>query len=271
MKAVLAALAVIAGAQSGADLESVLDRLDAYLERYESELSTVVADEQLIQETDGRLMGSRRSRRLNSEVAFVRLPAGLEWLGFRRVHTVDGKPLPDTKTLAELLAANSDDGFKQAGLLVDDSAKYNLGNPRTTNMPNLPLELLSRKYQHRYEIKLKRRGRMRGHATDEIELTEIGDQPIVYNEGRQMKTKVRAWLDAASGAIWRAEIEFRVPGDNRNPVWLRVDFTENRELQMLVPIEMRERFNWVADTGTGVAHYSNFRRFQTSARIVPQP
>jgi hypothetical protein len=253
-----------------ADLDAVLERLDSYLEKYESELSTVVADEELIQETDGRLV-SRMTRRLHSEIAFVRLPAGLEWLGFRNVQRLDGKPLIGVKPLAELLATTSADGLKQASILVNESAKYNLGNPRTTNMPNLPLELLNRKYRHRYNTSYTGRSQLRGHATDEVELVEIGEDPIIYNEGRQMKTRVRAWIDPSSGALWRAEVEMRVPGDRRNPTWLRVDFAPEKGLQIMVPVAMRERFNWVADTGTSVATYTNFRRFQTSARIVPQP
>ena len=154
---------------------------------------------------------------------------------------------------------------------MNESAKYNLGNPRTTNMPNLPLELLSRKYRHRYDPSHQGRSKLRGRATDEVELVEIGETPIVYNEGRQMKTHVRAWIDSSSGALWRAEVDMRVPGDHRNPTSLRVDFALDKDLQILVPVTMRERFNWVADTGTSTATYTNFRRFQTSARIVPQP
>jgi hypothetical protein len=270
MKVLCVALIAIGAAAQPVNLDAVLERLDDYLEKYESELSAVVADEELIQETDGRLT-RRQSRRLHSEIAFLRLPGGLEWMGFRRVHRVDGKPLTGAKSLTELLASTGSDALRQAGILVHESAKYNLGNPRTTNMPNLPLELLSRKYRHRYEVSHKGRPRMRGHATDELELMEIGGEPIVYNEGRQMKTRVRAWIDSSSGALWRAEVELRVPGDNRNPTWLRVDFALDRALQMMVPVTMRERFNWTADTGTSLATYTNFRRFQTSARIVPQP
>ena len=116
----------------------------------------MVADEELIQETDGRL-GRRMTRRLHSEIAFVRLPAGLEWMGFRNVQRLDGKPLIGVKPLAELLATTSADGLKQASILVNESAKYNLGIPRTINMPNLPLELLNRKYRHRYDTSHKGR------------------------------------------------------------------------------------------------------------------
>lgn len=262
-------IAIVAAAQP-ADLDAVLDKLDVYLEKYEAELSAVVADEELIQETDGRL-ARRMSQRLNSEIAFVRLPAGLEWLGFRNVQRINGKPLVGVKPLAELLATTGTDALQQASILVNESAKYNLGNPRTINMPNLPLELLSRKYRHRYEASHQRRSTLHGHATDEVELMEIGGDPIVYNEGRQMKTRVRAWIDSRTGTLWRAEVEMRVPGDNRNPAWLRVDFAFDTALQIMVPVTLRERFNWIADTGTTLATYTNFRRFQTSARIVPQP
>ena len=71
-------------AAQAAGLDTVLERLDAYLDQYETELSAVVADEELIQETDGRL-NRRMSQRLQSEIAFLRLPGGLEWMGFRRV------------------------------------------------------------------------------------------------------------------------------------------------------------------------------------------
>ena len=266
--AFLLAVVLLASAQQP-DLDDVLDRLDGYLEKYESELSAVVADEELIQETDGRVT-RKLSRRLRSEIAFLRLPGNLEWLGFRSVRSVDGKPLTGVKSLTEVLATTSADALKQASLLVNESAKYNLGNPRTINMPNLPLELLSPKYRHRYETSLKGRSRVRDRSVDEVVLGELPGTPIIYNEGRQMQTTVHAWIDAETGALWRAEVELRVPGDNRNPAWLRVDFAEEKTLKILVPVTMRERFNWIADTGTTLASYTNFRRFQTSARIVPQ-
>jgi hypothetical protein len=112
---------------------------------------------------------------------------------------------------------------------------------------------------------------MRDRAVDEIELVELDGTPIVYNEGRQMQSRVNAWVDSATGTLWRAEVTLRVPGDHRSPTWLRVDFATEKTLKMVVPVTMRERFNWIADTGTSLATYTNFRRFQTSARVVPQP
>ena len=253
------------------DLDSVFERLDAYLDRYEGELSAVVADEILVQEAEGRFL-QRKTRRLLSDIAFLRLPGEFEWLGFRHVKMLDGKPvMADGATLQELLANTTADTVAQASLLVNGSSKYNLGNPRTVNMPNLPLELLNRRYRHRYETRLDGRGRVRGHAVNVVVLAEIGPPPIVYNGGYNLQTTVRAWIDAESGALWRAEVRMKRFDSKEIPSRLRVEFAVDKGLAILVPIEMREDFFVDLGSGRGQHTYSNFRRFQTSARIVPPP
>ena len=251
-------------------LDAVFEKLDAYLEKYESELSAVVADEILVQEVEGRFL-AKKLRRVSAEIAFLRLPGNFEWLGFRHATIVDGKPVgANGPSLTELLATNTADTIAQATLLVNESSKHNLGNPRTINMPNLPLELLNRRYRHRYTSKLDGRERVRGHAVDVVALEEIGPPPIVYSGGHDLKSMLRAWIDADSGVLWRAEVRlrrFKNPETSR----LRVEFALDKGLDVIVPIEMREDF--FVDLGTGRGHYtySNFRRFQTSARIVPPP
>lgn len=47
----------------------------------------------------------------------------------------------------------------------------------------------------------------------------------------------------------------------------------NDELGMMVPVEMHETFaviGGLSARGDGVAFYTNFRRFGTSGRIIPQ-
>ena len=251
------------------DPDAVLKKLDAYMEKYESELSAVVADETLVQEVEGRLI-PKRVRRVSAEIAFLRLPGNLEWLGFRHAKIVDGKPVgANGPSLTELLATNTADHIAQASLLVNESSKHNLGNPRTTNMPNLPLELLNRRYRHRYTSKLDGRERVRGRAVDVMALEEIGPPPIIYSGGQDLRSLVRAWIDTESGALWRAEVLLK--RFNNDASRLRVEFARDKGLDVIVPIEMREDFP--VDLGKGRGHYTyaNFRRFQTSARIVPPP
>jgi len=77
-------------------LKDVLSRLEQYLATYESELTTLVAEEhyeQSIQPVDGGSSATRRT--LTSEFGFLRLPGRPEWLGLSDTFAVDGQPLPD--------------------------------------------------------------------------------------------------------------------------------------------------------------------------------
>src|SRR5688572_28498621 len=110
MRAALAAavVAILAGmpfdsaqGRQAGDAEAIRDRLDQYLFEYETQLSTVVADERMTQR-DGAARSANRqtaeptkNREIISEVAFIGLPGDAGWLGFRRVVKVNGKALPD--------------------------------------------------------------------------------------------------------------------------------------------------------------------------------
>jgi hypothetical protein len=83
---------------------------------------------------------------------------------------------------------------------------------------------------------------------------------------------VTAWVDAR-GRLLRAEV--RLLGTTPQSVYfeptVQVEFRMHDTLGLLVPTEMREEF-WSAPhrrRGTGEGKYRDFRRFQTSARIVP--
>lgn len=90
-----------------------------------------------------------------------------------------------------------------------------------------------------------------------LDLVELGPPPIVYNGGYDLQSRVRAWIDARTGALWRAEVVMKGQAEILRPSKIRVEFAEDRNLQILVPIEMREEF------------YAG--RFQTTARIIPPP
>ena len=74
-------------------LELLLDRVSAYLLRYEPIISEVIADEDMTQWDRADTAFSRPAghRRLRSEMAFMRLPGDGEWIGFRLVQHVDGR------------------------------------------------------------------------------------------------------------------------------------------------------------------------------------
>jgi hypothetical protein len=276
LKAAMALAFAIGLIAQPADVDAVLEQLDAYLDKYEDELGSLVADEDFRQEIPP-LPGNgtySQKRRLESEVAFLRLPGGSEWFGFRRSKFVDRKPVGDIhQSLANLLSIGNTDTLAQAQLLVAQSSEHNLGLPRTINMPTLPLELLSGHYRHRFEIVHAGTGKVRGRAVNLVDFSEQGSKPIIYTAGHELHSRIRAWIDARTGAVWRAEVVMQGKDRRPGPSKIRVEFALDPKLQVIVPVEMREEFGVanIASRGTGVAKYSNYRRFQTSARIVPPP
>lgn len=115
---IIAALLVSASlsAQSTTSVQPLLDRMSAYLLQYEQHLSSVVANERFQQRVvftrayrNGLPVTSDVRRRLDSEIGFIRLPGGAEWLGFRDVRQINGRDVaPTARRIADAFAAAGD-------------------------------------------------------------------------------------------------------------------------------------------------------------------
>jgi hypothetical protein len=274
-------------AQDSDDLETLLERLGRYLLVYETELSAVVADEHYVQREFGYIRGRRltsnnptdvvRERRLESDVAFLRLPDRSTWFGVRDVKTVDRKPVASSPVrLVELMKQlGRVDIESDAAKIVVASAQHNLGTIRTINMPTTPLEVLHPDHHVQFIFKLRGRDRIDGVDTVKLGFEEF-DVPTLIKGADEAPLFIvgTAWAEPASGRLWRVELVIRPPkeqrGFNMPDSTLRVDFMRHSELQMMVPKEMKEQFYVPRGRGYGEARYSNFRRFSTGARIVPQ-
>lgn len=263
------------------DADAIRDRLDKYLLDYEPKLSTVVADERMTQRDGLGRNGNpdtatpRKDREIISEVAFIGLPGDVGWLGFRRVVKVNGKALNDAgPPLALVLSDGAKDDYDQARLLLGQSAEHNLGFPRTTNLPNLPLEFLHPRNRHRLIHRIDGTEKIRGTPTARMVFEERSTPTIIRRpDGGEMRSLVTAWVEPNTGRLLRAQVKTRdarigvLPYDN--VIW--VDFRQDEGLGMLVPYEMKEDFfAGRFREGTGTARYTNYRRFTTAARIVPQ-
>jgi hypothetical protein len=188
---------------------------------------------------------------------------------------VNGKATKDRGVpLSHLMIEGPSDDYDQARLLLDDSAEHNLGAPRTINLPNLPLELLHPRHRHRFMQEIYDREKVRGIQTVLLRFGEISTPTIIRQpDGRDMKTVVWAWIEPGSGRLLRAQVtaqDAQLSPTVPFSAVIRVDFREESTLGMLVPFEMQETFFVERGTGSGTARYSNYRRFQTSARLVPQ-
>jgi hypothetical protein len=131
--------------------DTPVERMGAYLESYSAQLIAMTADERFEQREvlllEEHVMGERAERpvprpyrRLEADVAFVRLPGSDEWV--------------------------------QATAMTAASSRYNLGAPRTTNMPTVPLDLLHPKHRPDLPKELKGTESIRGVKTSRLGFTE---------------------------------------------------------------------------------------------------
>jgi hypothetical protein len=276
--ALVVTLAASPRGQEPADLDVLLDRLVTYLAGYETALNTVVADERYEQhEVRTGLRTLRHTRRtLESEVTFLRLPGNAEWFGVRDVRKVDGKAVKRTGiTLSELLKNPGVDFVTRAAAIVEASSRHNLGGTRSINMPTVPLEALSAHHHPRFIFRVRGKARIEGVQTQRLDFEEFDEPTLVHHlDGTSAWSRGSAWIEPDTGRLWRAELVVGpdAPGRARRTSLesrLRVDFTHNAALDLLVPKELTEEF-WVpGGRGTGRARYSNYRQFTTAARIIP--
>lgn len=221
------------------DLDVLLDRLATYLEAYEAELSTLIADERYVQEEIYTAPGTQlytprppsTQRVTEAEVLFLRLPGPAPWFGVRDVRKVDGKVVDRAgPSLAELMARPGDDLRKRAEAIVAASSRHNLGGRRTINMPTVPLEALGRNNQPRYEFKRGGRTRIHGTPIVRLEFQEFSEPTLVRGvDGETLWMRGTGWVDPETGALWRAEIvvgpdEPAAPRRTHLESRMRVDF-----------------------------------------------
>jgi hypothetical protein len=280
--AALAAAALVpASAQEVPLLDLLVERLGMYLTEYEATLGALVADERYYQE---EMVQRRRQdglpatrRRIESEVGFLPLPGEVVWFGVRDVRRVDGKAVTGSGiSLSELFTGPGSAFVERARAIVEASARHNLGPRRTINMPTVPLEALSARNHPRFIFTLRGTDRVRGTRTRRLDFEEFDEPTLVQGSGGEnLWSRGSAWIDPETGAVWRAEIIVGPdqPGSYRR-VWLeskvRVEFERHAELSLLVPVQLNEEFWSPFGRGSGRATYTNFRRFGTSARIVPR-
>ena len=274
-----------AGAAQRPGQREVLERLGVYLLGYERQLASLVAEERYQQWVERRRDGDRSDalpaerRTLVSDFGFLRLPGRSEWLGLRDTFLVDGQPVrPRDARLERLLADGSPGALDELRRgIVEQNARYNLGDvARTINVPMLALDLLNPRHRWRFSFRRREDVRVDGRDLWTIAFDER-ERPTVVRGPRGDNRPARgiAWVDPIDGAVLWTQLRLG-DGGGRNPLeaTVTVRYEYSPAVDLLVPVEMRELYDVSAreaeaDGIRAVATYSNFRRFQASARLVP--
>ena len=260
-------------------LKDVVSRLEKYLTTYERELATLVAEEhydQSMQLADG---SAATRRTVTSDFGFLRLPGRPEWLGLRDTFAVDGHAVPDHQRgrLDRLLTEGSNPQ-DLARRIVDENARYNLGGvARTINVPMLALDLLGRRNRGRLSFQKRGEDHLDGRTVWAITFDERQRPTLVKTpDGGNRPVRGSVLVDPSDGSVLQTELEFDDGRGGASPAaTITVVYRWEATLGLLVPYEMREVYRPEANGRTleaidAVAHYTNFRQFHTSVRIVPR-
>ena len=98
------------------------------------------------------------------------------------------------------LASGAARGLRQGAHMLTDSARFNLGTPRTINLPNLPLELLQAQHAGRFSVRIAGSERIRGQRTTKLVFVENVSPTIIRSlDGSDMRSIVSAFVEPEPG------------------------------------------------------------------------
>jgi hypothetical protein len=255
-------------------LDELLDRASRYVEAFQRAFGSVVAEERY-EQTTRRVMGATTTSVqrggggptdtvLVSDFLLVQVP-GEGWLPFRDVFERDGKQIRDRqeRLAALFLNGSSRASFDQARAIMDESARYNIGNvSRNINVPTLPLPFLLAINRKRFQFKSVKRGD--DDPGTVVEFRESGRPTFISTTGgRDLPVSGRFWIDERDGIVLRTELHAL---DTSVEAHITVSYEPDAGTGLRVPVRMEERYRRGRDPVEvrGVATYSRFRRFQVS-------
>jgi len=267
-------LAVADAATAQSRVSELVDRAGAYVEAFEQNFGSVVAEERYQQRLrraaipgnttlQQRGGGGPAETTLVSDFLLVQVQ-GEGWLPFRDVFERDGKPVRDREArLASIFLKGGRDAFEQARAIMNEGARYNIGNiNRNINTPTLPLTFLTARHRHRFEFKLGKRDD--ADPGVELEFRETGRPTFVSTTGgRDLPVRGRFWINEADGTVLRTEMDAVDTGVEAH---ITVTYQKDDGIGLFAPARMEERYRRPRDPieVLGVATYSRFRRFQVS-------
>jgi hypothetical protein len=262
-------------------LPDVLAKAGAYVTGFEQQLSAIVAEEryeQVLSFPKARTPTGPIRRRLTSDLLLVRPPGATAWFQFRDVLSVDGEPVRDRDDrLVKLFVdppATVDDQIRR---ILAEGARYNVGALlRNVNAPVLPLQFLEPKNQERFRFKRTSEatpadmttqppappGRFRiGTEVWAIQFSEQREGTMIRTTAKtDLPARGRFWVEPDTGRVLMTELVLQ---DRHVRGVITVNYQSEPLVGMLVPIEMRERYDRLRDRSVidGFAEYGRFRQF----------
>jgi hypothetical protein len=272
----LAPRAVLSARGAGPEARKSVEQLAAeYVAAYQEQLTAIVADETYTQ----RILDDQepldltavrpRSRSTGGEVFFIFTPGGRGWMAIRDVLTVDGAPVRERTDVREILrtspAAHVGDRMRSY------NARFNIGRiTRNINEPTLALLSLDPGHRSRFRFGAKDREVRDGRELVRLEFDERERPTLIRGlGGESVYMKGDLLVETESGRIWQSRLTTTVDGIK---VELRTEYRLDDRLGLMLPVVFREHYERKRGADDSeeidcVASYSNFRRFEVSARV----
>ncbi len=267
-------------------VEQVIERAGLYLARYADDLSVIIGTEHYAQYMGNEGFERAAKRLLVSEFALVR--ANDDWLGFRDVYEIDGKPVGDRQDrLRRLFLENGGAAISQARRINDESARHNLGSVvRNFNPPTMALLFLRPANAPRFHFRKDGEDTVDGTRVWKIRYEEQQKPTMIRTSaGKDMPLKGTFWIDPAGGRVFRTHMEIVIevttgPAAHvKSSASISVSYKQDEKLGLLLPSDMRETYespsvnrftgNEEMSTVNCRATYSDFKSFETGARLLP--
>jgi hypothetical protein len=255
-------------------LRDLLASAGTYSERYHDAFTTIVAEERYVQRATAATDAAQgaEERLLRSDVMLLRGAAGEStWFFFRDVFEVDGQPVSGARGRLESWYQESRDSFMhKARALAIEQARFNLGDVlRTINVPLFALEFLFPRNQDRFRFRMSADGVVDGTRVTAVTFQERRHPTMIRTlDGDDVEVRGTFWIEPATGRVLRSELRTGEGNRRRIQAVITVTYAPNERLLMLVPVSMDETYAFKSIHITGTASYSNFRRFETDARII---
>lgn len=245
----------------------------AYVADYQKQLTFVVADERYTQQILAQSSGdisAFRPREIRGETFFLFTAPQHGWMAIRDVVEVDGRRVENRPSPLEALRTLPPE--RVAAAFKDNNARYNIGRTyRNFNEPTLSLLPLTDLHRERFSFSRRTVTREGDTVLVTLEFRER-ELPTLIRDLKHGRLFSRGELlvEAGTGRIRRAEIRVEAKGLR---VRLMTDYAPEERLGIWVPVRFRETY----ERGTERdgeheriqcdAVYSNYRRFEVSARI----
>jgi hypothetical protein len=270
-----------AAAREPQSLVTVLTRAGAYVADFHRQLSTIVSEERYVQDWKAFRGGRHpvtvdlQHRELVSDVVLVKPPGAAAWMTYRDVFEVNGTSLRDrSERLTQLFRHDSPSTDERIRTILDESSQYNIGDiQRNLNTPVYTLLFLEAANQPRFKW-TRTTDRSLATVPQESETpgafrvaTEIW---IVAFDEKQSGTMIRTtnnkdfpahgrfWIDPGTGRVLMSELRVQ---NRQIKATIDVSFQSEPLLGLLVPIEMRERYEGRLN-GSLIEGHATYGRFR---------